>query len=122
MLNSKRLSAIIVLVAGTAFFVGSPTSIMGDNEDGPRHGHIVSNITKVGYCGGFSLLMWGEDGCSITEACYVVYKKTIKECSHGISCAGGCHYEVHDEHEHLRWCDVCEGNYYYCQERHETST
>lgn len=121
MLNSKRLSTIIGLVAVTVVFIASPTSIMGDNEDSPRHSH-TNSVTKIGFCGGPSLLMWSENGCSYTEACYVVYEKTVEECSHGISCAAGCHYEVSDEHEHLRWCDVCEENYYYCQERHETSS
>ena len=120
LMNSKPkgFRIVLTLLALSVLWV-TPDSI-GDNENGPRHSH-VSTTYKFGYCGFPTYMIWGDGDCSYTEACYTVYSAKTTECSHGISCAGGCHYQVSDEHEHLEWCDVCEVNYYNCQERHYDS-
>lgn len=65
--------------------------------------------------------VWQEGDYGYIECCYIIYAKRVKNWEHGISCAGGCHYQVSDEYEHLEWCETCEVNYYNCQERHYDS-
>ena len=90
MLTSRSLKVMVhivgVLVVGWGMIaVFQVDDAVADNEnEPPQHTHTVTVQTKVGYCGGPTIVFWYENGNLWWEYCtFLIYKKGYFE-THGV--------------------------------------